>query len=173
MEIFISTLPYAPFSVRNRLVGAVIQKWGETHGVTIRVTLHSPAERFKFAEQASVEDIYCLADDDCLPCPHINFPEIGWLFEKNTDFATIAMMNLLQPTKGPGLIESHAVGGIRFIRKGAVTEFPPDFNGDDMTYYELVRAEGYRQGYITEYPMLHLGIWNSTWSPSKNTKPSV
>lgn len=165
MEVFISEIRYTGvIHPRNKFSEAAGSQWCSINGTRLEeqagVTI---AGRFIESERLACELCYCIADDDCLPCPSLDFNDIVRLFVLNPDYATIGMMNLLAPVKGEGLVESHAVGGIRFIRKGVVTEFPADFNGDDSAYYDLVRAKGFKQGIITTYPFLHLGLWHSTW----------
>jgi len=161
MEVFISTC-LEQSKQRRYLFSAVCEAWWPKASQTYWDYLPH-GERFQWAERLSSDSVYCLTDDDCLPCPWLDLGKIAQLFRDHPDYATIACMNLLNPVKGEGLIEAEAVGGIRFIRKGVVTEFPADFDGDDSRYFDLVKAKGFKQGYVPEFPMLHLGCWHSTW----------
>lgn len=160
MEVFISSGNYDE-GIRASLTDVVFEAWEEID-VLFTMQHHSLAGRFPWAEAKSKGEFYGNCDDDCIPHPSLRPWHIESLFRSHPDYATIGMMNLLAPVKGEGLVEAHAVGGIRFIRKGVVTEFPADFNGDDSAYYDLVRAKGFKQGIITTYPFLHLGLWHST-----------
>ena len=63
-----------------------------------------------------------------------------------------------QPFEDLTVMEHHSVGGLRFCRKGALTEWPEqDGPGYDQAHCQALRKEGYRSGYSQHARATHLG----------------
>jgi len=160
-------------------------RWRSEGGVTINdVEIHpdvwdSQKKRRVIAEEDAEEDIYVLADDDCLPQAEPFLEEGVRILEEHPEFAILSMMptnakiNPWRPAptdyvvhEDDDVMEHVSVGGIRFCRKGCLTEWPP-FTGPgyDREHCDALREAGYRVGYFKNLKMLHLGEGYSTvWS---------
>lgn len=177
MEIFISSAKQIT-DTRLHLRNAVLSVWQDTTG-WVRTAWMGFAERWKWAEQHSTPRtyggqpvVYCLADDDCLPCPDLDLAKIESLFTTHIGYGIIALADVHGNTRRDEVKESTCVGGIRFIRKGIVTQFPDTFQGCDSEYYDLMRATGYKSGVYLGYDRLHLGHYHSLWQRRNDPCPS-
>ena len=163
--------PAAPLTTRFRehLANAVASAWREIPSVRILQSRLHPPERWLYAERLTHERFYILADDDCLPHPKLDIQRVVNTMILRPEYGMIGLHNVVTPYQGrvdeDGIIEAHALGGVRFIRRGVVTEFPDSFNGDDSAYWDLMHARGYRQGVATgeTFGFVHCGEWRSTW----------
>lgn len=170
MEIFISSA-LASSKIRCMMSNLVVQSWGEIInplGLVIQGVESFP-NRWKWAESKPTGPIYCLADDDCLPCPTLDLNRVEELFRTWTGYGILALADYHGSYREGPIVESACVGGIRFIRKGIVTEFPDSFTGCDSEYHDLMTKAGYKSGIITEYTRLHMGVFHSLWQ--KRNKP--
>lgn len=122
------------------------------------------------AEQLAKSDPYIIANDDTLIYGQ-DFVENGLkIMEKYKDFGCIsgAVTNGDQfQLNGPETTEIHAVGGLVFLRKGLVTEFPPLEDAYwDIERDRQVKAKGFRTGYTRMCPYLHMGANFSVANPA-------
>jgi len=157
MEVFIST---TRDPLRNLMRQLVCEFWREV-GVIPTIGYKTYPQRWAWAEASARGDIYCLADDDCLPNPHLDVGQVLRFFEED-DWSILALNNLVEyGHQRTQIKESHAVGGIRFIRRGRLT-FPSNFTGDDSE----VIPNG-KVGYL-DVGMIHLGLWHSQWRQRGN-----
>ena len=172
MQVFLS-IPDGQSKVRMHIKNAVAEAWRAIPGATLIGGVCTAAERWRWAEeQAQAQSrIYVLADDDCLPHPKLDIQRVANAMILRPEYGMIGLHNVVTPYQGrvdeDGIIEAHALGGVRFIRRGVVTEFPDSFNGDDSAYWDLMNARGYRQGVATgeTFGFVHCGEWRSTWTP--------
>jgi len=124
----------------------------------------------EMAEQLAESDPYIIANDDTLIYGQ-DFVQNGLgVMERNPDYGVIsgAVVNGDQfQFDGPEVTEIHAVGGLVFLRKGLVTEFPPL----EDCYWDIerdrqVKAKGFRSGYTRMCPYLHMGANFSVANPA-------
>lgn len=134
--------------------------------------LHNPfsAKSLRQAESRAQSDPYIIANDDTLIYGQ-DFVQNGLnIMEKYPDFGCVsgAVTNGDQFTlDGPELTEIHAVGGLVFLRKGLVTEFPPLEDAYwDIDRHRQVVAKGFRSGYTRMCPYLHMGANFSVANPA-------
>lgn len=124
----------------------------------------------RYAENHSESDPYIIANDDALIYGQ-DFVENGLkIMEKYPEFGCVsgAVVNGDQfRFDGPELTEIHAVGGLVFLRKGLVTEFPPleDCHWDVERHRQLVE-KGFKSGYTRKCPYLHMGANFSVANPA-------
>jgi hypothetical protein len=169
MEIFLSSSPFMSSTVRWEIQDAVIEAWGLIPGAAPFVRYWGSGDRWREGEIEAQGKFWVLADDDCLVHPKLDIQSIVNTMIRRPEYGMIGLQNVIRPYQGvadeDGIIEGHALGGVRFIRKGAVTEFPVGFDGDDSAYYDLMKARGYRQGVAIgpEFSFIHCGEWRSTW----------
>lgn len=153
------------------MANTAVQAWRELASPpvhTIRQAACSFPERWKWAEEESIDPFFCLADDDCLPCPNLDLSKVEDLFRTWIGYGILALADYHGSYREGPIVESTCVGGIRFIRKGCVTEFPAGFTGCDSEYYDLMTKAGYKSGIITEYTRLHMGVYHSLWTRRKD-----
>ena len=134
--------------------------------------LHNPfsAKSLRQAESRAQSDPYIISNDDTLIYGQ-DFVQNGLnIMEKYPDFGCVsgAVTNGDQFTlDGPELTEIHAVGGLVFLRKGLVTEFPPLEDAYwDIERHRQVVAKGFRSGYTRVCPYLHMGANFSVANPA-------
>ncbi len=126
-------------------------------------------QSLRLAEQFAESNPYIIANDDTLIYGQ-DFVSNGLkIMEKYSDFGVIsgAVTNGDQfQLNGPDITEIHAVGGLVFLRKGLVTEFPPleDCYWDGERHKQVV-AKGFRSGYTKMCPYLHMGAHFSVANP--------
>lgn len=128
------------------------------------------AYSLEIAEKCAKSDPYIIANDDTLIYGQ-DFVENGLkIMEKYPDFGCIsgAVTNGDQfQLDGPEITEIHAVGGLVFLRKGLVTEFPPLEDAYwDIERDRQVKAKGFRTGYTRMCPYLHMGANFSVANPA-------
>lgn len=122
------------------------------------------------AEEFADSDPYIISNDDCLIYGS-DFVRNGLhVMAQNSDFGCVsgAVTNGDQfKIDGPEITEIHAVGGLVFLRKGLVTEFPPleDCFWDGERHKQVV-AKGFRSGYTKMCPYLHIGANFSVANPA-------
>lgn len=144
-------------------------------GCPSAMLLNEPREPFatstlRIAESSAKSDPYIIANDDTLIYGQ-DFVENGLkIMEKYKDFGCIsgAVTNGDQfQLNGPETTEIHAVGGLVFLRKGLVTEFPPlEDCYWDVERDRQVKAKGFRTGYTRMCPYLHMGANFSVANPA-------
>lgn len=122
------------------------------------------------AERLAKSDTYIIANDDALIYGQ-DFVENGLkIMENHSDFGVVsgAVVNGDQfQFDGPEITEIHAVGGLVFLRKGLVTEFPPLEDAYwDIERHRQVVAKGFRSGYTRKCPYLHMGANFSVANPA-------
>lgn len=127
-------------------------------------------ESLRLAEELSQSDVYIIANDDALIYGQ-DFVENGLkVMEDHPDFGVVsgAVVNGDQfQLDGPEITEIHAVGGLVFLRKGLVTEFPPLEDAYwDIERHRQVVAKGFRSGYTRKCPYLHMGANFSVANPA-------
>ena len=124
----------------------------------------------QWAERYAKSGIYIIANDDTLIYGQ-DFVENGLkIMEKYPDLGCVsgAVTNGDQfQLDGPEITEIHAVGGLVFLRKGLVTEFPPleDCFWDGERHKQVVE-KGFRSGYTKMCPYLHMGANFSVANPA-------
>jgi hypothetical protein len=136
--------------------------------------------RRMYADEMASGDIYVVADDDCLLTSDPTLLPVAGILEDNPKVGILAlkqekqapMVRATVPAKDlyetDDLIESHAVGGIRFCRKGIVEEWP-DISPDNPYQYDsqhgpAVSKAGYVSAYTKAYGMIHVGAtYSITW----------
>lgn len=124
----------------------------------------------EMAEQLAESDPYIIANDDTLIYGQ-DFVQNGLkIMEKYPYFGCVsgAVTNGDQfQLDGPDITEIHAVGGLVFLRKGLVTEFPPLEDAYwDIERHRQVVAKGFRSGYTRMCPYLHMGANFSVANPA-------
>lgn len=125
----------------------------------------------QMAEQMATSDPYIICNDDNLPYG-ADFVSKGLgIMERNPEYGVVSgvVTNGHEPIAqdGPEVTELHAVGGLVFLRKGMVTEFPPleDCFWDGERHKQVI-AKGFRSGYARELPYLHMGAKFSVANPA-------
>lgn len=127
-------------------------------------------ESLRYAEEYAQSDPYIIANDDALIYGK-DFVQNGLkVMQENPDYGVIsgAVVNGDQfQFDGPEVTEIHAVGGLVFLRKGLVTEFPPlEDKYWDIERDKQVKAKGFRSGYTRMCPYLHMGAKFSVANPA-------
>lgn len=132
------------------------------------------------ADELSNSDIYVVTDDDCMPLG-VDFIARGVaVMAAHPEFGVLAALNIrsktlfdngIPPYTGTFIDEDvwecHAVGGIRFCRKGIIKEWPPSVTPGsyDCQHQEALDKAGYKAGYMLKVTMNHLGEGLSTHWP--------
>lgn len=124
-----------------------------------------------FAEHdATPGDPYIICNDDNLPYGQ-DFVEKGLdIMARHPEYGVISgvVTNGHEPYDTENEVhEIHAVGGLVFLRKGLVTEFPPleDAFWDGERHKQVI-AKGFKSGYSHRLPYLHMGAHFSVANPS-------
>jgi hypothetical protein len=177
--------------LRQRMTDLCKARWEIEEGVNLRCINHllianrgytAPFQlsRRQYAENETRSDIYVVADDDCLLTSDPTVGPVVEIMEKNPNVGILAlkmhnkepMVRATVPAKElyetDDLIESHAVGGIRFCRKGIIKEWPPHSEENPYQYDSIhgpaVQAAGYVSAYTKAYSMMHVGsTYSLTW----------
>lgn len=137
-------------------------------------------ERRILADREAKSDIYIVTDDDCIPLG-LDFIERGVrVMEAHPQHGVLAALNIRSDTLFKNGIapycgefidddvwDCHAVGGIRFCRKGAIKEWPASVSEGsyDMQHHEGLVNAGFRAGYMRNVLFNHLGEGLSTHWP--------
>jgi len=122
------------------------------------------------AEQSAQSDPYIICNDDNLIYGKGKFVETGLdIMERNPGYGCVSgvVTNGDQyKMDGPEITEIHAVGGLVFLRRNLVTEFP-DLEDKfwDIERHRQVVAKGSKSGYARELPYLHMGAGFSIAAP--------
>jgi len=150
--------------------------WGETPWHSeVRLT-NSPipfaTQSLQYAEEHANSDIYVICNDDNLPYGQ-DFVSKGLsIMDQYPDYGVISGVVVNGEgsefeMNGPEVKEIHAVGGLVFLRKGLVTEFPPleDCFWDGERHKQVVE-KGFKSGYSRNLPYLHMGAHFSVANPA-------
>lgn len=136
-------------------------------------------ERRILADRMAISNIYIVTDDDCMPLGTDFIARGLAVMEAHPEFGILAAMNYInakdtEPYTGKfiddDVWECHAVGGIRFCRKGIIKDWPASVSPGsyDCQHHEGLVAAGYKAGYMRRVQMNHLGYGLSThWPPGK------
>lgn len=128
----------------------------------------SERRRHLFAARLAAGEIYCVADDDCLPEQADWAERAEEAIRQNVGYGLLA----LGPTGGPSthtgqtsggeIVNTASVGGIRLVRRGALKTFPPygGVRGYDMQMCAAYRAAGWKIGFLRNIRRQHLGGGN-------------
>ena len=177
--------------LREKMADLCLTRWYSEPGVSVRVitpdlmelaghTTPFQLSRRKYAEESTCSDIYVVADDDCLLGSD---PIVGMAVEIMESNPLVGILALSERTGPPmvranvplsdlyqtdDLIESHAVGGVRFCRKGVVTDWPPHDPNNPYQYDSIhgpaVKKAGYISAYAKALQMNHIGAgYSITW----------
>jgi hypothetical protein len=128
------------------------------------------AESMRIAEQFAKSDPYIICNDDNLPYGQ-DFVAKGLdIMARYPEYGVISgvVTNGHEPYDTENEVhEIHAVGGLVFLRKGLVTEFPPleDCHWD-IERHRQVTAKGFKSGYSNRLPYLHMGAHFSVANPA-------
>jgi hypothetical protein len=164
---------------RYTLANACHAKW-EMDGFTVHVitpkivgcsNFDFQKVRRQYAEAHAKESIYVVADDDCLPLFHVEqcaevmrgYPQFAILslFPQNCNIQPWTPdPEVYDAYSGEDVMEHVSVGGIRFMRKGYMTEWPslPESGAYDFVQCEYLRQrKQMRSGYFRNFQCLHLG----------------
>ena len=124
------------------------------------------------AEAFATSDPYIICNDDNLPYGQ-DFVIKGLdIMKRYPDYGVISGVVVNGDgsefeMNGPEVKEIHAVGGLVFLRKGLVTEFPPlEDPYWDIERHRQVVAKGFKSGYARDLPYLHMGAKFSVASPA-------
>ncbi len=122
------------------------------------------------AEGLAQSDPYIICNDDNLPYGQDFVSKGLGIMQRNPEYGCVSGVVVNgDPYKmdGPEITEIHAVGGLVFLRKGLVTEFPaiedPFWDGER---HRQVIAKGFKSGYARDLPYLHMGAKFSIASPA-------
>lgn len=152
-----------------------LEAWKSIPGLRVHVLFGENIEfqkkRREQAENMAKSSIYVCTDDDILPSK-VDLGLINILFNQYQDYAILSAVpincriypwNLGQLNNE--VMEHVSVGGARFVRKGAMKEWPPYFGGGyDASHAEHLRNLGYKVGYSLKTECLHLGEgYSSVW----------
>lgn len=125
------------------------------------------------AEMIAQSDPYIICNDDNLPYGQ-DFVSNGLkIMQRNPEYGCVSGVVVngegfpVEGFHGPEITEIHAVGGLVFLRKGIVTEFPaledPFWDGER---HRQVVAKGFKSGYARDLQYLHMGAKFSIASPA-------
>ncbi len=123
------------------------------------------------AEKVSISDPYIICNDDNLPYGQDFVSKGLGIMERNPEYGCVSgvVVNGHEPIAkdGPEITEIHAVGGLVFLRRGLVTEFPPlEDSFWDGERHKQVLAKGFKSGYARDLPYLHMGAHFSVANPA-------
>ncbi len=157
--------------------GGIKYDWWKTHREGEYVGEYINESGFPFAtlslqaaEMIAQSDPYIIANDDTLIYGQ-DFVSNGLkVMQDHPDFGCVsgAVTNGDQfQLDGPEITEIHAVGGLVFLRKGLVTEFPPLEDAYwDIERFNQVTRKGFKSGYTRMCPYLHMGAQFSVANPA-------
>lgn len=128
------------------------------------------ASSLQLAEDQAQSDPYIICNDDNLPYGK-DFVSKGLdIMARHPEYGVISgvVTNGHEPYDTENEVhEIHAVGGLVFIRKGLVTEFPPlEDCYWDLERHRQVTAKGFKSGYSHKLPYLHMGAHFSVANPA-------
>jgi len=124
------------------------------------------------AEELAKSDPYIICNDDNLPYGQ-DFVSNGLdIMNRYPDYGVISGVVVNGEgsefeMNGPEVKEIHAVGGLVFLRKGLVTNFPQleDCFWDGERHKQVVE-KGFKSGYSRSLPYLHMGAHFSVANPA-------
>jgi hypothetical protein len=185
-----------PENIRAQMYRLCRARWWAEPGVMLRLLERRFGDRSEFqlkrrieAEERSKTHIYVLADDDCL-LDGMNpiVLKACEIMDRHPQFAILSLwpvnskLNNWRPSitelenncvdgsvyEDEEVLEHVSVGGIRFMRKGAMKEWPPMKPG--VPYYDSIQCQylrnnGFRSGYFRDIRMNHLGRNYSSIDP--------
>ncbi len=174
MEVYLSLADYTQLPLDLMVFRYCAQNmtraaWELLPGAEMTLLREGQRERRIVAENAAIGGVYCLADDDCVPPANLDLDEVRLIFETHPEFGMLSLLPapaILQKwtefgsVMETGKVEEHvSVGGIRFIRKGAMPDWPEQQGaGYDRTHADRMREAGFRVGYLKSLPpCLHVG----------------
>lgn len=133
-------------------------------------------ERRIIADRLAKSKIYILTDDDMEPLFHFNkavrlmndYPTFG-ILSALPENAAINPWTSEHAINNQDVMEHVDVGGLRFIRKGLIPNWPEQTKPSyDREHCETMRANGYRVGYMKNLKAIHHGEGKSDlWSHSQ------
>lgn len=123
----------------------------------------------EFAEEQAQSDPYIICNDDNLPYGQ-DFVSKGLdLMDRHPEYGIISgvVVNGEPYGRVNDVHEIHAVGGLVFLRKGLVTEFPALEDAFwDGERHRQITEKGFKSGYSHKLPYLHMGAGFSVANPS-------
>jgi len=129
-------------------------------------------QSLELAERLADSDPYIICNDDNLPYGQ-DFVIKGLdIMKRYPDYGVISGVVVNGDgsefeLNGPEVKEIHAVGGLVFLRKGLVTEFPAlEDPSWDLERHRQVVEKGFKSGYARDLPYLHMGAKFSIASPA-------
>ena len=142
-----------------------------TSSITVLHVPETPfaAHSLKLAEHFADSNPYIICNDDNLPYGQ-DFVSKGLdIMARHPEYGVISgvVTNGHEPyDKENEVHEIHAVGGLVFLRKGLVTEFPPleDCFWDGERHKQVIE-KGFKSGYSHRLPYLHMGAHFSIANP--------
>jgi hypothetical protein len=149
---------------------AVATRNFRTHVVGHWPGVDSDRVRRDVAEQLAETDPYVLADEDCWLLGKGTLESGEKLFHRYPGYGQLSFRTTPDnPQPVPGLFldgnifESPSCGGVRVIRKGILTNFPPSGpHGYDEYHCAAMHRKGFRTGYFTDLRAHHLGyLWST------------
>jgi hypothetical protein len=177
--------------IRASMADLCETRWSFEEGVNLRILTPSICKHYgytapfqlsrrQYAENETRSDIYVVSDDDCLLTSDPTVGPVVEIMDRNPNVGILAlkmhnkepMVRATVPAKElyetDDLIESHAVGGIRFCRKGIIKEWPAPSEENPYQYDSIhgpaVQAAGYVSAYTKAYSMMHIGsTYSLTW----------
>lgn len=122
-----------------------------------------------YAEMYAKSPIYVICNDDNLPYGQDFVAKGIDIMNRYSDYGVISGVVVNgheQFNSDREVTEIHAVGGLVFLRKGLVTEFPPleDCFWDGERHKQVI-GKGFKSGYAKDLPYLHMGAHFSVANP--------
>lgn len=175
LEVFFCSAPQS--DDRIQLAAQMWEVWRKVQGIKLTALYPERGKSYEFqrtrrmiAEEKAKGDIYILTDDDIEP-DWEGKPD--WLhrgkmlLEFHPEFASLhAWIDGIQrwtptdykPFEDGDVMQHHSAGGIRFIRKGCMRDWPEQTSrGYDNTQGDYLRQNGYRVGYLKHLKAIHHG----------------
>jgi len=174
IDVFIGTQRYkGDLLWRLHICAAVTMYWRQMPGVRVLVQ-DGMSQRWRRVEADKVSQYpyYIVADDDCLPIGPYFIHQGMEMLDRYPDYGMLSPISYEDPIglwkeKGheqtKDLFEAGSIGGIRFCRKGILKEWPKQTRvGYDVEQGQAIRDAGYKNGYLKELRMIHIGSRNSS-----------
>lgn len=175
LEVFFCSAPQS--DDRVKLSAEMWKIWQATPGIKLTALYPERGKSYEFqrtrrmiAEERSKGDFYILTDDDIEP-DWRGVPD--WLtrgvrqLEFHPEFASLhPWLEGIQrwtptdykPFEDGDVMQHHSAGGIRFIRKGCMRDWPEQVGpGYDNTQGDYLRQNGWRVGYMKNLKAIHHG----------------
>jgi len=175
LEIFFCSAPQS--DDRLKLAAEMWAMWQKTPGISLTALYPERGQSYEFqrtrrmiAEKRAKGDIYILTDDDIEP-DWRGVPD--WLqrgcrlLEFHPEFASLHPWldgigrwtpEGYEVFEDDEVVQHHSAGGIRFIRKGCMKEWPEQTNrGYDGTQGAYLLQNGWRTGYLKNLKATHHG----------------